>query len=383
MVNKIYSELGIKPIINAIGSVTLLGGSTQPQQVIDAMQSAQDMYVPMDELEQKAGDYISKLFGAEACYITSGAGSALTLTTAAFMAGDNDDFIVRLPDTTGMKDEILIQSRQRYHYERCLTYAGAKLVEFGSEDLVTAEDLENSITDKTVAVHYVANETFSDPQALSLEETIKIAKKNNLYVMVDAAGQIYPLENLSKYSNMGADSVSYAAKYFGAPHSIGFVIGTKEVVDKVALQSFISYEMRRVRGVGRPQKIDRQEIIGAVEAAKIWMNINHEDRLAKAEKICIKIASYIKNIEGIEVEVQENTLGHDPHGVKITLTKNNASLVDVQDALRDGNPAIWIRCDQDMDGNFNGNLARISPFGLYDGEEEVVGERLAEELKKI
>ena len=140
--------------------------------------------------------------------------------------------------------------------------------------------------------------------------------------------------------------------------------------------------MRRVRGVGRPQKIDRQEIIGAVEA-KMWMNINHEDRLAKAEKICIKIASYIKDIDGIDVEVQENTLGHDPHGVKITLRKNNCSLIDVQNALRDGNPAIWIRCDQDMDGNFNGNLARISPFGLYDGEEDIVGKRLAEELKKL
>ncbi|MBK66491.1 MAG: hypothetical protein CL769_06030 [Chloroflexi bacterium] len=383
MVNKIYSELGIKPIINAIGSVTLLGGSTQPQQVINAMQSAQDMYVPMDELEQKAGDYIAKLFGAEACYITSGAGSALTLTTAAFMAGDDDDLIVKLPDTTGMKDEILIQSRQRYHYERCLTYAGAKLVEFGDKDRVTPEHLENSITDKTVAIHYVANETYHDPNELSLEETISIAKKNNLFVMVDAAGQIYPLENLSKYSNMGADSVSYAAKYFGAPHSTGFVVGSKDLVNKVALQSFISYEMRRVRGVGRPQKIDRQEIIGAVEAAKMWMNINHEDRLAKAEKLCIKIASYIKDIDGIEVEVQENTLGHDPHGVKITLTKEGATLMDVQNALRDGDPRIWIRCDQDMDGNFNGNLTRISPFGLYDGEEDVVGRRLSEELRKI
>ena len=383
MVNKIYSELGIKPIINAIGSVTLLGGSTQPKQVIDAMQSAQDMYVPMDELEQKAGDYISKLFGAEACYVTSGAGSALTLTTAAFMAGDNDELIVKLPDTTGMKDEILIQARQRYHYERCLTYAGAKLVEFGNHDLVTAKDLEESITDKTVAVHYVANETVNDPNALSLEKTLEVAKKNNLFVMVDAAGQIYPLENLSKYSNMGADSVSYAAKYFGAPHSTGFVVGTKEIVDKVALQSFISYEMRRVRGVGRPQKIDRQEIIGAVEAAKMWMNTNHEDRLAKAEKTCVEIASYIKDIDGIEVEVQENTLGHDPHGVKITLTKENASLLDVQDALRDGNPRIWIRCDQDMEGNFNKRFTRISTFGLYNGEAEIVGKRLAEELGKI
>lgn len=383
MVNKIYSELGIKPIINAIGSVTLLGGSTQPEQVIQAMQSAQDMYVPMDELEQKAGDYIAKLFGAEACYITSGAGSALTLTTAAFMAGDDDDLIVKLPDTSGMKDEILIQSRQRYHYERCLTYAGAKLVEFGDKDKVTPDHLENSITEKTVAVHYVANETYHDPNELSLEETIRIARKNNLFVMVDAAGQIYPLENLSKYSNMGADSVSYAAKYFGAPHSTGFVIGNKDLVNKVALQSFISYEMRRVRGVGRPQKIDRQEIIGAVEAAKMWMNINHEDRLAKAEKLCIKIASYIKDIEGIDVEVQKNTFGHDPHGVKITLTKEGASLLDVQNALRDGDPRIWIRCDQDMDGNFNGNLTRISPFGLYQGEEDIVGKRLSEELRKI
>jgi L-seryl-tRNA(Ser) seleniumtransferase len=383
MSKKIYSELGIDPIINAIGSVTLLGGSTQPPEVIEAMQSAQDMYVPMDELEEKAGNYLAGLFGAEACYITSGAGSALTLTTAAFMAGDNDDLIVQLPDTTGIKNEILIQSRQRYHYERCLTYAGAKLVEFGSKDKVTKNDLEKSIGDKTVAVHYVANETINDPDALSLEETLEVAKKNGLPVMVDAAGQIYPLSNLSKYSNMGADSVSYAAKYFGAPHSTGFVVGTKDIVRKVALQSFISYEMRRVRGVGRPQKIDRQEIIGAVAAAKIWMNMNHEDRLAKAEKTCAVIASYLKGIEGVGVEIQENTIGHDPHGVKITLTKEGASLVSVQEALKNGSPRIWMRCDQDLDGNYDGNLARISPFGLYPGEDEIVGSRLSEELKKL
>ena len=201
--------------------------------------------------------------------------------------------------------------------------------------------------------------------------------------MVDAAGQIYPLSNLSKYSNMGADAVSYAAKYFGAPHSTGFVVGTKDIIKKVALQSFISYEMRRVRGVGRPQKIDRQEIIGAVTAAKIWMNMNHEDRLAKAEKTCSVIASHIKGIEGVNVEIQENTIGHDPHGVRITLTKDGASLIDIQEALKNGNPRIWMRCDQDLDGNYDGNLARISPFGLYPGEDEIVGSRLAEELKKL
>ena len=170
----IYSELGITPIINAIGSVTLLGGSTPPQSVLDAMDDANSTYVPLEELEKKAGSYIADMVGAKAVYITSGAGSALTLATAAFMAGDNDELITKLPDTSGMKNEILIQARQRYHYERCLTLAGAKLVEFGDQNGTNRNDLESSITERTVAVHYVANETFSDPNVLSLEEIEKI-----------------------------------------------------------------------------------------------------------------------------------------------------------------------------------------------------------------
>ena len=148
-----------------------------------------------------------------------------------------------------------------------------------------------------MAVHYVANETFSDPNVLSLEETIDIAKSKNVPVMVDAAGQVYPIENIGKYVNMGADFSAMAAKYIGAPHSTGFAIGTEEMIRKISLQSFIAYEMRRIRGVGRPQKIDRQEIIGAVAAVKLWTTINHEDRLSNAYKIRETIASYLKNIQ--------------------------------------------------------------------------------------
>ena len=278
--SEIYSELGINPIINAIGSVTLLGGSTPPQPVLEAMDHANSTYVPLEELEKKAGQFIADLVGAQAVYITSGAGSALTLATAALMAGDDDDLIKRLPDTTGMRDEILIQSRQHYHYERCLTLAGAKLVEFGSTERTSREDLQASINENTLAVHYVANETFTDPYVLSLEETIEIAKAKDIPVTVDAAGQVYPIENIGKYVNMGADFSAMAAKYIGAPQSTGFAIGTEEMIRKISLQSFIAYEMRRVRGVGRPQKIDRQEMIGAVAAVKLWVSLNHEDRLS-------------------------------------------------------------------------------------------------------
>ncbi|HJN58919.1 MAG: aminotransferase class V-fold PLP-dependent enzyme [Dehalococcoidia bacterium] len=379
----IYSELGISPIINAIGSVTLLGGSTPPQSVLDAMDDANSTYVPLEELEKKAGSYIADMVGAKAVYITSGAGSALTLATAALMAGDNDDLITKLPDTSGMKDEILIQARQRYHYERCLTLAGAKLVEFGNKNGTNRDDLESSITEKTVAVHYVANETFTDPNVLSLEETIDIAKSKNVPVMVDAAGQVYPIENIGKYVNMGAEFSAMAAKYIGAPHSTGFAIGTEEMIRKISLHSFIAYEMRRIRGVGRPQKIDRQEIIGAVAAVKLWTSINHEDRLSKAYKISETIASYLKNIQGIKVQVKENSIGHDPFGVTIELEDDNKSLLDVVENLKNGKPSIWLRCNSNMDGVLDDSKLAVSPFGLQDGEEEIVGARLAEELKNL
>ena len=379
----IYSELGITPIINAIGSVTLLGGSTPPQSVLDAMDDANSTYVPLEELEKKAGSYIADMVGAKAVYITSGAGSALTLATAAFMAGDNDELITKLPDTSGMKNEILIQARQRYHYERCLTLAGAKLVEFGDQNGTNRNDLESSITERTVAVHYVANETFSDPNVLSLEETIDIAKSKNVPVMVDAAGQVYPIENIGKYVNMGADFSAMAAKYIGAPHSTGFAIGTEEMIRKISLQSFIAYEMRRIRGVGRPQKIDRQEIIGAVAAVKLWTTINHEDRLSKAYKISETIASYLKNIQGIKVQVKENSIGHYPFGVTIELEDDTKSLIGVVENLKNGKPSIWLRCNADMDGVLDDTKLAVSPFGLHDGEEEIVGAKLAEELKNL
>ena len=124
----IYKELGATPIINAIGSVTMLGGSTPIPEVREAMALAGDSYIPLMELEEKAGAAIADMVGIPAAYITSGAGSALTLAAAAVMAGENDNLIEQLPDTTGMKNEILIQKRQRYWYDRCLAASGAKLV---------------------------------------------------------------------------------------------------------------------------------------------------------------------------------------------------------------------------------------------------------------
>ena len=369
----IYRELGATPVINATGSVTMLGGSTPIPEVKEAMARADGAYIPLMELQERAGAAIAEMVDVPAAYITSGAGSALMLATAAAMAGDDDDMIQQLPDTAGMRNEILIQTRQRYWYDRCLELAGARLVMFGSEEGTTEEDLEKAIGPNTAAVHYYAVEQAQDPDALSLEKTIAIAHARGVLVTVDAAGQIYPLENFGKYVRMGADFQCIAAKYLGATQSVGLALGSQEMIRKIGLHSFASYEGRRVRGVGRPQKVDRQEMIGAVAAVRHWMTTNHEDRLADAERRSRNILQAVAGIPGLRGELIDNVIGHQAYGLNLWVDPAVAGMTiyDLRDRLKDGAPPIWTRVRDDEE------FITIHVFGLNPGEDGIVGERIA------
>ncbi|MQF68279.1 aminotransferase class V-fold PLP-dependent enzyme [SAR202 cluster bacterium AD-802-K11_MRT_200m] len=373
----IYSELGITPIINAIGSVTMLGGSTPIPEVTIAMERAGESYIPLIELEEKAGAVVADMIDVPAAYITSGAGSALTLAAAAVMAGDDDNLIQQLPDTTGMKNEILIQKRQRYWYDRCLEASGARLVNFGTDDETTREDLFNAITENTAAVHFYMVEQEPDSKALSLEETIEIAHEKGVPVLVDAAGQIYPLDLFGKYVRMGADFQCIAAKYMGASQSTGLALGTEEMIRKISKQSFVGYEGRRIRGIGRPHKVDRQEMVGVVAAVRHWMTINHEERLASIEKRSGSIIKILTGIDGVQVSMMDNIIGHQPFGVQLRINEKitGLSLQDIVDELKAGPPPIWTRVREDED------FISLHIFGLKEGEEEIVGSRIAELLR--
>ena len=374
----IYKELGVRPVINATGSVTMLGGSTPAPEVLEAMDQANGAYVPLMELEERAGEAIAKLVDVPAAYITSGAGSALTLATAACMAGDDDTKIQQLPNTAGMKNEILIQARQRYWYDRCLELAGAKLVQFGTPEGTSRQDLESSIGPNTAAVHYYAVIQEPDPQALSLEDTIEIAHAKGVPVLVDAAGQIYPLDLFGSYVRMGADFQCTAAKYMSSPQSTGLAFGSVDMIRKLALQSFVSYEGRRVRGVGRPQKVDRQEMVGAVAAVKRWMTMNHEERLADTETKCRTMLAPLQGIPGVTAELIDNIVGHQPYGVTIEVdeTITGISCHDIVDRLKSGEPPIWTRVREGDTGII------LHAFGLNEGEDDIVGNRISELFRR-
>jgi D-glucosaminate-6-phosphate ammonia-lyase len=230
-------------------------------------------------------------------------------------------------------------------------------VEFGTDEKTTRDDLERAIGAYTAAVHYYAVEQAPDPGALSLEDTLDIARDRGVPVMVDSAGQIYPLENLGKYVSMGADFQCIAAKYMGAPQSTGLALGTEEMIRKLSLHSFVSYEGRRVRGIGRPQKIDRQEIVGVVAAVRRWVTMDHEERLADAEQKTRTILAPLQGIPGVTTRFINNVTG--------------ISVLGVVDRLKAGDPPIWTRVREGE------SWITIHVFGLREGEDRTVGERIA------
>ena len=179
----LYRSIGATPVINGVGSVTLLGGSTPSAAVRAAMDAANDSYVPMGELQLGAGKAIAQLIGAPLAMVTSGCANAMMLASAAALVGDDPAKIIQLPDTSGLPNELLIPRNQRYHYDRCWEMAGAKLVEY--EPTETA--LEAAITHRTCGC--VARPSHLYPGSLPLSTIARIAHAHSLPLLVDAADQ--------------------------------------------------------------------------------------------------------------------------------------------------------------------------------------------------
>jgi len=326
---RIYKELGVRRVINAIGAWTRIGGSTLTQEVIDAMVDANSCYVEMWELEEKAGKVIAELTGAEAAYVTTGDFSALVLSVAACMVGDDPEEMKKLPDTSGVeRNQVVLQACQRYKYDRAITVAGAKMVCIGDESGCSPRELDSAITSRTAAIVYLAP---GGKGAIPIEETIEIGKKHGVPVIVDAPGniygskmwvseQIYPDEGYTDYVKIGVDLICCGGKYVGAPQGTGYVIGKWDRIKDIALHSFVGFEhpSNMYRPLGRGYKLDRHSIVALVVALKNWKKMDHRLRLKKAldkKRYLMENLSTISDIDLIDVPTSAIMVGFkvDPY----------------------------------------------------------------------
>lgn len=369
----VYERLGVRRVINAWGVATELGGWTPSRKVMQAMERANDATVEMQDLLEKSGEFIADILGVEAAYVTSGGAAAQALSIAACMAGEDPQKIARLPDTAGMNDEVVIQARNRYMFDRCYTLTGAALVEAGDGGGTSESDLRDVIGPRTAAVAYYIQPPIDDA-IVSLEDTVAIARSHGVPAVTDACSQIYPLDYFRRCAQ-SADLVTFGAKYMGAPHSAGFVCGKRELIDAVSAQSFVSYHYDGGKAVGRAMKIDRHEIIGVVTAIEDWFTMDHEERILEYEARFADIAEAVQDLEGVAT-CRTEIHHYVPYVMVIDVDESivGKSAADIRAELDSGNPRIWVDA---VDGSL-----RVVVNCMTDEETRVVADRLRQALQR-
>ena len=290
-----YNALGVKKIINAAGTYTVYGGSLISPEVINAMEVASQNFVDIDELIKKTGKYIAKLVDSEAALITAGAAAGLTLSAAACMAGSKQKDIKALPNTEGMKNEIIIMRCHRNPYDDAMILAGAKLIEIGNAIETHPWELEAAIGEKTAAVAFFVQSEMLEA-SLPLTKVIEMSHAKNIPVIVDAAAELPPLENLKKFTGMDADIVLFSGgKDFRGPQSSGLMLGKKDIVDICRLHGYPHH------AIGRPMKLDKETIMGFVNALELYLKENHQKRIEKWEKQAQRIFKGLGSIPHVQV----------------------------------------------------------------------------------
>jgi D-glucosaminate-6-phosphate ammonia-lyase len=373
----IYRRLGVRPIIHASGTTTRYGGSILRPEALETMREASTTLVNLDELNDAAGAAIARMLGAEAAFVTAGASSGLILQAAACIAGADPAKITRLPDTQGMRNEIVIQRAHRFAYDQAYRVAGGVLVEIGLARRTQPFELEAAIGERTAAVAYLVSPFTSPPGVLSLEQVIAIAHKRGVPVIVDAASMLPPRENLTKFLRLGADLVSFSGgKGIRGPQSTGILAGRRDLVRAVALNASPN------QALGRAAKTSKEEICGLVTALECFMAEDEKSEMKRYTDVCSAIVEALGEIPGLRAVVEQDPVNRVlPHAV-IYFTPEwiGPSGHAVQVALAQGDPHIYVQQGAHQGGYFD-EIA-IDPINLQPGDEAIIAAQLREELMR-
>ena len=371
-----YQRLGVKRVINAASWITVYGGSIMPPSVVRAMDDASHWFVDMHDLNEKAGNVIAKFTGAEAGLVTAGSAAGMVLEAAACMAGTDPAKRNRLPNTTGMKSEIVIHRTHRVNYDHNFRAAGATLVEIGNTGTTREWELEDAIGENTAAVAYI----FGPRQggALPLPKVVEIAHARDVPVIVDAAAMLPPAENLSRFVSEGADMVSFSGgKGVLGPQSTGILAGRADLIEAAYMNGAPNSE-----GVGRAAKVCKEEIAGLVTALELFVDTDHQAVGASWRAKSQSVVSALQDIPGLRIELAEAEPERDEAATgsaraEIIFEKswNGPDRETVVQKLIDGDPSIRVGAARDADG------IAVIPVNLRDGEEEIVASRLREILE--
>lgn len=386
----VYTRLGVPTLINAKGPATRLGGGIMAPEVADAMREATQHCVDMATLQSHASDLIAGITGAEAGIVTAGAAAAVLAGTAACVAGMDPACMSRLPDVRGMKDEVVVVRSQRNFYDHAVRAVGVRLVEVGLADRYAGSgvrdaepwEIADALSERTACVYYMAHPRSRPP----LADVVRVAHAAGIPVLLDAAAQLPPAENLRHFLDLGADLVAFSGgKAIGGPQGSGILCGRRDLVASAALQTldmdlyreqwapggslFADLELDGLppHGIGRTSKVGKEEVVGLLVALQRFADGGAAADRARAAMLCADLRAGLGPLlpDGASLSEAHPEEVH----VDLRLIEGRARLgaLDLMLALERGRPGI--HADPTL---VDEGVVRFATVCLAEGEPEVI-----------
>lgn len=375
----IYSTIGVRSFINGRGTWTYLSGSLELPEVRAAKQAAAEHFVDIFELQHAASRRLAELSGAEAGMVTSGAAGAIASATAACIAGGDPAKIWQLPDTTGLKSEVIMHGG-RDPFDSAARLAGGKLVV-----AKTPEEVRGVINENTAMIY---------TQALgkTLEKIIAIAKDTKVPMLLDDAAGIPPIDNLKLYAKMGADMYCFSGgKGLCGPQCSGILLGRKDLIEAAMLNTS-PWE----GAVCRAMKVGKEEVMGCLAAVEAWIKMDLNVLNRQWNERAVRMQKLIDTVPGVKTEIRIPEEGNRYPTLMVSWDEDGWGfrVADCDKKLREGDPRIEVLTSNNpslvpvLDERPRSKEAKspdhieIVSMTLLPGEDIIVGKRMREILSE-
>ena len=361
-----FKELGLRTFINAAGTYTSMTGSLMPKEVIEAISYSADEYVNLDDLQDKVGERIAELLGCEYATVSSGCFGAMSIGMAGVLTGKDSKKVKQLPNTNGMKNEVIMQESHSIGYAQALTNVGAKIVK-----VKTAKQLENAISNKTCMLWFLNAHT--DQGEIKWEEFISLGKKYKIPTFIDCAADVPPVENLFRFTKMGFDLVAFSGgKGLRGPQSAGLLLGKREYIEAARMHT-----PPRGETIARGMKVNKEEVLGMLAALELYLEKDHNKEWEMWESQIKLISDSASSIEGVETEIHVPKYANHVPSLRIRWNDKKVKISpnEVRKQLSEGHPSIQTVGDSTSVG--------ITTWMMVPGQERIVAKRIKEILSSV
>lgn len=335
-----------KEVINVSGTMTALGASSVSPDVIETMASVLPKFVDMVELQRNACRVIQRVIGCEAGFVTACSAAGIAIGVAACMTGANMAKVEQLPDTSGMKGEVLLQRGHSVWFGgsilQMVRLSGARVIEIGDATRAGAYQLEGAISERTAAAVYVVSHHTVQYGLINLESFSRVAHTHGVPVIVDAASE----SNMKVFFEQGADLVCYSGHKFLAGPTSGIVAGRADLIEACLFHQY--------HGIGRAMKVGKESIVGATASLERWARLDHTALLAEQGRILDVFVEGLSGIAGLTLSLEPDPAESPTKRVKVRVDANVAGLeaFEIADELKSGDSAIYVRDNETIDGGY-------------------------------